>query len=102
MLVSVIVLELCWGVKINKGQITPKLGKIKLWFFCTALPPIEIYLSTKFHVVIFYAFRVIRAITPKLCNTELWFFSTALMRSIYLQSFMLIPLVFSKLCEGQE
>jgi hypothetical protein len=47
-----------------------------------------------------------RAITPKLGNVELWFCCTALLlneiSSIYLQSFLLIPLVVLLLCPGQS
>jgi hypothetical protein len=44
--------------KNEQRAIFPKLGKAKLWFFGTALLPNEINLLTKFHVYIFYSFRV--------------------------------------------
>ena len=48
-----------------------------------------------------------RAITPKIGKAELQFFCTALLLNkrdtyIYIQSFLFIPLVVSKLCPGQD
>jgi hypothetical protein len=44
--------------KNKERAITPKLGKAELQFLCTALLSNEMYLPTKFHVDIFYSFRV--------------------------------------------
>jgi hypothetical protein len=46
-------------VENEQRAITPKIGKIELWFFCTALLFNEIYLPTEFHVDISYSIRVI-------------------------------------------
>jgi hypothetical protein len=69
MLISLIVLELCpeesSKYKNEQRGITSKLGKVELWFLCTAHLLDEIYLH----------------------NYE---------------SFILMPLVVSELCPGQE
>jgi hypothetical protein len=120
MLISLIVLELCPGqsskCKNEQRAITPKLDKTELWFFCTALPVNEIYLPTKIHVNISYSLKLMSQTKFKWLECTKGnnskklerqsYGSSALhiypMRSMYIQSFMLIPLVVSELCPGQE
>jgi hypothetical protein len=107
-LISLIVLELCPGQrsKSKNRQRAIIKGKAELQFLCIAHLLDEIYLPTKFHVDTskFKVSNEQRAITPKLGKTELRFLCNAhIVNEIYLlQSFMLIPLVVSKLCPGQE
>jgi len=82
-----------------------KIGKTEWRCLCIALLLNEIELRTGFLVDILCSFRVPdnvqsvknkqRTITPKLGNAELYFLCTYFhsMRSIYLQRFLLIPLV---------
>jgi hypothetical protein len=90
---------------------TPKLGKAKLWYFCTAFLPNEIYLPTKFHVDISNSIRVMpgqksncknerREITKKLGNADIRFFCTALLLNEKLlpTNFLVDP--FYVLCHG--
>ena len=41
----------------NKGEITQVKCKIGLWFLCSALPLINIYVCTKFHFNPFFTFQ---------------------------------------------
>jgi hypothetical protein len=59
--IPLVVSELCHSQSSkseNEQRTITQLGNTELWFFCTALLSNEIYLPTKFHVVISYTFRV--------------------------------------------
>ena len=68
----------------NQREITQKICKQELWFFCTTNHLIVLYKCTKYHWNISYGFRVIeltqncmennqREITHKILKPELWF-----------------------------
>ena len=105
------VLMFCPGQSSNckhkQRVLTLKLGNLGLRFLCNVLLLSESYLPTKFQVDTFSSSKIISrspsskcetlqgTITPKLGKAELWFFVLHFysMRSINVQSVLLIPLV---------
>jgi hypothetical protein len=93
-----------------KRPITQKIGKAELQFFCNAYLSNDIYLPTKFLVDTSYNFR---AMSRTISKWKKWtkgnnskikegrdtdpLHSTFLLRSIYLQSSLLVPFMVSEL-----
>ena len=69
----------------NQREITPKISKAELWFFCMTHRLIVLLNCMKFHLNSFNGCQLTertrnnitynqREITPKISNVELWFF----------------------------
>jgi hypothetical protein len=116
MLISLIVLELCprQNFSIRGENLKMRLNRVMV--LSTALLLTEIYLPTMFHLDISYSFRVMFRIKFKVLKltkgnnskikTKKSYCSYALhiypLRSIHLQSFMLISLIVLELCPRQN